>query len=161
MESDSAGIPETVGFQRTLAVPAAAADARHSRAPPFVEPSRYARHRPGSRLLCQLVELHYPTFSEMRAMAGGSLPDCIEEEFDAYLKCGRWEDDFPRVRCQHCHAEKLVALNCRKRGFCPSCGARLADEVLPVRQSLPQRVGSQRPQGAGARVWRGANLGTR
>jgi hypothetical protein len=26
---------------------------------------------------------------EMRAMAGRSLPDYIEQEFDAYLKCGR------------------------------------------------------------------------
>ena len=46
-----------------------------------------------------------------------------------------------RVRCEHCHAEKLVAFSCKKRGFCPSCGARrmaetaalLADEVLPER----------------------------
>ena len=46
-----------------------------------------------------------------------------------------------RVRCERCHAEKLVAFSCKKRGFCPSCGARrmaetaalLADEVLPER----------------------------
>ena len=45
-----------------------------------------------------------------------------------------------RLRCDHCHAEKLVAFSCKKRGFCPSCGARrmaetaalLADEVLPL-----------------------------
>ncbi|GMV03038.1 MAG: hypothetical protein AMXMBFR8_30490 [Nevskiales bacterium] len=45
------------------------------------------------------------------------------------------------MRCEHCHAEKLVAFSCKKRGFCPSCGARrmvetaalLADEVLPER----------------------------
>ena len=48
---------------------------------------------------------------------------------------------FLRVRCEHCRAEKLVAFSCKKRGFCPSCGARrmaetaalLADEVLPER----------------------------
>ena len=41
--------------------------------------------------------------------------------------------------CGSCHAEKLVAFSCRRRGFCPSCGARrmtesaalLVDEVLP------------------------------
>jgi ribosomal protein S27E len=59
----------------------------------------------------------------MRAMAGRSLPDYIEEEFDAYLKCGRLEEGFLRVRCEGCHAEKLVAFSCKKRGFCPSCGA--------------------------------------
>ena len=45
------------------------------------------------------------------------------------------------MRCEQCHAEKLVAFSCKKRGFCPSCGARrmaetaalLADEVLPER----------------------------
>ena len=122
-------------------MPAAAAHARRPRAPPFVEPQGYARHRPESTLLYQLVEQHYPAFREMRAMAGRSLPDYIEEEFDAYLKCGRLEEGFLRLRCEHCHAEKLVAFSCKKRGFCPSCGARrmaetaalLADEVLPER----------------------------
>jgi len=122
-------------------MPAAAAHARHSRAPPFIEPPGYARHKPERTLLYQLVEQHYPAFREMRTMAGRSLPDYIEEEFDAYLKCGRLEEGFLRVRCDHCHAEKLVAFSCKKRGFCPSCGARrmaetaalLADEVLPER----------------------------
>jgi ribosomal protein S27E len=65
----------------------------------------------------------------------------VQDEFDAYLKCGRLEEGFLRVRCEHCHAEKLVAFSRKKRGFCPSCGARrmaetaapLADEVLPER----------------------------
>lgn len=65
----------------------------------------------------------------------------MQEEFDAYLKCGRLEEGFLRVRCEGCHAEKLVAFSLKKRGFCPSCGGRrmaetaalLADEVLPER----------------------------
>jgi hypothetical protein len=28
------------------------------------------------------------------------------------------------VRCASCHAEHLVAFSCKRRGFCPSCGAR-------------------------------------
>lgn len=44
-----------------------------------------------------------------------------------------------RVRCEDCHDERLVVFSCKKRGFCPSCGARrmaesaalLVDEVLP------------------------------
>jgi hypothetical protein len=51
------------------------------------------------------------------------------------------EEGFLRVRCEQCHAEKLVAFSCKKRGFCPPCGGRrmaetaalLADEVLPER----------------------------
>jgi len=53
----------------------------------------------------------------------------------------------PRVRCERCHAEKLVAFSCKRRGFCPSCGARrmvesaslLVEEVLP-REPLRQWV---------------------
>jgi len=118
-----------------------AACARRRRAPPFTAPSGYARHRPESTLLYQLVEQHYPGFNELRAREGRSLPDYVQEEFDAYLRCGRLEEGFLRVRCEGCHAEKLVAFSCKKRGFCPSCGGRrmaetaalLADEVLPER----------------------------
>jgi ribosomal protein S27E len=75
----------------------------------------------------------------------------VEDEFEAYLKCGLLEHGFLRVKCDACQAEKLVAFSCKRRGFCPSCGARrmaetaalLVDDVLPqqpVRQwvlSLP------------------------
>ena len=118
-----------------------AARVRRPRAPPFIDPPGYVRHRPESTLLYKLVEQHYPAFRDLRAEAGRPLPDYVQEEFDAYLKCGRLEEGFLRVRCEHCHAEKLVAFSCKKRGFCPSCGARrmaetaalLADEVLPER----------------------------
>jgi ribosomal protein S27E len=54
---------------------------------------------------------------------------CVEQEFDDYLKCGRLEHGFLRVRCDSCHAEHLVAFSCKRRGFCPSCGARrMADD---------------------------------
>jgi ribosomal protein S27E len=33
----------------------------------------------------------------------------VQDEFAAYLKCGRLEHGFLRVRCEDCHAEKLVA----------------------------------------------------
>ncbi len=83
-------------------MPAAVADARRPRAPPFVEPPGYARHRPETTTLYQLVDRHDPTFREMRAMAGRSLPDYIEDEFDACLKCGRLEEGSLRVRCASC-----------------------------------------------------------
>ncbi len=54
-------------------------------------------------------------------------------------KCGRLKYGFLRVRCEDCHHERLVAFSCKRRGFCPSCGARrmaesaalLIDEVFP------------------------------
>ena len=29
-----------------------------------------------------------------------------------------------RVKCEDFHSERLVAVSCKRRGFCPSCGAR-------------------------------------
>ena len=132
----------------------AVARARRPPSPAFLDPPGYARHRPERTLLYQLVEQHYPAFRELRAAADRPLPDFVQQEFEAYLKCGRLEEGFLRVRCEQCHAEKLVAFSCKKRGFCPSCGGRrmaetaalLADEVLPDRPlrqwvlSLPQAL---------------------
>ncbi|MFT7266569.1 MAG: hypothetical protein ACI9A2_004664 [Halioglobus sp.] len=65
--------------------------------------------------------------------------DHVYGEFEGYLKCGRLEHGFLRVRCNTCHFERLLAFSCKKRGFCRSCGARrmaetaalLADDVFP------------------------------
>ena len=100
---------------------------------------RYERHRPETTLLYQLVDAHYPAFTDQMAMHGTPLPEYVERELEDYLKCGRLEHGFLRVRCVSCHAEHLVAFSCKRRGFCPSCGARrmaesaalLVDEVLP------------------------------
>ena len=78
---------------------------------------------------------------------GRALPRYVEGEFEAYLKCGLLEHGFLVVKCDSCQAEKLVAYSCKRRGFCPSCGARrmvetaalLIDEVLP-RQPIRQWV---------------------
>jgi hypothetical protein len=100
---------------------------------------RYARHRPETTLLYQLVERHDPAFVAALAERGRQLPGYVQEGFAAYLKCGRLEYGFLRVRCTACHAERLVAFSCKRRGFCPSCAARrmtesaalLVDGVLP------------------------------
>jgi ribosomal protein S27E len=99
----------------------------------------YERHRPEQTLLYQLVEKHYPALVEQLEFQGKSLPAHVHREFEAYLKCGRLKHGFLRVRCDKCHFERLVAFSCKKRGFCPSCGARrmaetaalLSDEVFP------------------------------
>ena len=103
--------------------------------------ARYERHRPERTLLYQLVQEYYPAFKAHLADQGSELPGYVEQEFDDYLRCGRLEHGFLRVRCDSdsCHAERLVAFSCKRRGFCPSCGARrmaesaalLVDEVLP------------------------------
>lgn len=97
---------------------------------------RYQRHRPEQTLLYRIVEEYYPTFAAHLAERDRKLPGYVQREFGDYLKSGRLEHGFLRVRCD---TEHLVAFSCKRRGFCPSCGARrmaesaalLVDEVLP------------------------------
>ena len=107
--------------------------------------ARYARHRPEQTLLYQIVQTHTQAFVAELAARERTLPDYVQREFEDYLACGRLENGFLRVRCNDCHAERLVAFSCKRRGSCPSCGARrmaesaalLVDEIfprLPIRQ---------------------------
>jgi len=105
------------------------------RAPPFIDPPGYARHRPEATPLYARVERHYPELVAAGEAAGRPLPQYVRGS--AYLKCGRHEHGFLRVRCEHCHAEKLVAFSCKRRGFCASCGARrMADSAAPRRRGV-------------------------
>jgi hypothetical protein len=116
----------------------------------------YAPRDPAASVLYQVVRDHYETFrvEAARLRGGEGLLRFVEEEFEAFLRCGWLAGGFARFRCTRCRAERLVAFSCKGRGFCPSCGgrrmteraARLVDHVwpdAPVRQwvlSLPPRV---------------------
>jgi hypothetical protein len=115
-------------------------------------PAHYERHRPEQTVLYRLVQQHAATFFEQAESAvGADLPQFVKDEFDAFLECGILAHGFLRLRCDDCGHDKLVAFSCKRRGFCPSCGARrmaqtaahLVDHVIPhvpVRQwvlSLP------------------------
>src|SRR3954452_21686570 len=92
--------------------------------------------------------------AQVQAETGARLPEFIKDEFDAFLECGILAHGFLRLRCGECGHEKLVAFSCKRRGFCPSCGARrmaqsaahLVDCVIPrvpVRQwvlSFPMQL---------------------
>jgi len=82
-----------------------ASERTRPRAPPFIDPPGYARHRPEATLLYQIIERHYPEFAAAREADGRPLPKYVREEFEAYLKCGRLKHGFLRVRCEDCHAE--------------------------------------------------------
>ena len=108
----------------------------------------YAPHRPEEAGLYYLVAQHYPAVVAHLAEQGKALPAYVEKEFEAYLKCGRLEHGFLRVRCESCHFERLVAFSCKRRGFCPSCGLRFTRvkalerrELEDVVQRIAERVG--------------------
>lgn len=110
----------------------------------FITDFGYRQHQPEQTLLYQIVSQHYPAFVETMQAQEAPLPPYVQQAFSDYLKCGRLEHGFLRVRCERCHHERLVAFSCKKRGFYPSCGARrmaesaalMADEILPA---LPMR----------------------
>jgi uncharacterized protein (DUF983 family) len=112
----------------------------------------HERHRPEQTTLYRLVQQHAASFiAQAEASTGAGLPRFIRDEFDAFLECGILAHGFLRLRCGECGHDKLLAFSCKRRGFCPSCGARrmsqtaahLVDRVIPhvpVRQwvlSLP------------------------
>ncbi len=101
----------------------------------------YVRHRPERTLLYQLVDEYYPAFKQQLEAQEAYLPAYVDKEFEEYLKYGRLEHGFLRVRCDNCHAEHLVAFNCKRRGFCPSCGARRMAEcaALLVYEVFPEQ----------------------
>jgi hypothetical protein len=66
-----------------------ASERARPRAPPFIDPPGYARHRPEATLLYQVIERHYPELVAAREAAGRPLPKYVQEEFEAYVKCGR------------------------------------------------------------------------
>jgi hypothetical protein len=49
--------------------------------------------------------------TERMACEGRALPDYVRREFDEFLRCGRLEHGFLRVRCEGCYAERLVAFS--------------------------------------------------
>ena len=63
----------------------------------------------------------------------------VERELDGFVGCGVLARGFARVRCGACGHELLVPFSCKRRGICPSCTARraedtaahLVDHVLP------------------------------
>jgi len=103
-------------------------------------PVHYERRRPEETTLYRVVQEHLETFlAEVEAGGVASLPQFVKNEFDAFLECGILAHGLLRVRCAECGHEKLVAFSCKRRGICPSCGARrmaetaawLVDRVIP------------------------------
>lgn len=109
----------------------------------------YERHRPEETSLYRIVQTHYPQFLAQLDAEGDSLPAFVQQEFDDYLKCGLLEHGFLRVKCDGCQHEHLVAFSCKRRGFCPSCGARrMVDTWGAARWLLTNRSKEQDPSHA-------------
>ena len=76
----------------------------------------------------QLVRQHYPAFRELRSEVGRPLPSYVQEEFEAYLKCGRLEEggDLNEAEAQNILRGQEWALRSRTRVL----SDMLSDEYL-------------------------------
>src|SRR5262249_48230369 len=50
--------------------------------------------------------------------------EAVVDTFEQYLGCGDLARGFLRCHCEGCGHDVLVAFSCKRRGCCPSCGAR-------------------------------------
>ena len=108
---------------------------------------QYARHKPEETLLFQAVQEHLSSFLCEAAASGRGMPRYVVQAFEAYLCCGILAHGFSRAYCADCRRSLLVAFSCKKRGPCPSCGARkMASEAAFVADHVW-------PAEAGARQW--------
>jgi len=109
-------------------------------------PNSYAvhvRHRPETTLLYQIIQEHWPEFQAELASHGRYLPAYVTKEFEAYLKCGRLEHGFLRVRCESCHGERLVALVCNSNYtfLCTYCDVRVG--VIQITPDVIDSIGHE------------------
>ena len=93
----------------------------------------YRQRSPKETIFHQVIEENFPKFLSKLEEQGdevvrAKLPDHVEAEFDAYLKCGILENGFVKMSCEDCKATLLVPLSCTKRGFCPSCIGKRMNE---------------------------------
>jgi hypothetical protein len=102
--------------------------------------TEYRPRRPEQTALHRVVREQLETFLEhVHRDRAVPLPKYVEQELRNYLKCGIYAHGFSVLRCGSCHEHLLVALSCKGRTVCPSCGARrmcnqaatLVDRVLP------------------------------
>ena len=95
----------------------------------------YTRRRPEDTALYQCVAEHWPEFRERMEEQGG-LPKFVEEEFAAYLTCGRLEAGCLELQCRSCGHSLLVALSCKRRGFCARLSGLLMEPVVGAKPTL-------------------------
>ncbi len=94
---------------------------------------RRCRHSTTGRCRAQrlqrAVRHHRAAFATAVARRGRQLPRLVERELDGYVDCGVLARGFARVRCGGCGHQVLVPFSCKRRGICPSCTARRAEDT--------------------------------
>ena len=95
---------------------------------------------PQATVLHRIVREHLETFLGRRAEEGEAMPRFVVDELRGYVRCGVLAHGAVRFRCESCGHDRLAALSCKGRGFCPRCLARRMTEMARhwVRAVLPR-----------------------
>lgn len=94
-------------------------------------PQTYRPRRPEKTDLFQAVvqniDLFYEVYDERFLAQHGPLRRRATQAFEAFLRCGRLQGGFARVKCESCGDEYHVAFSCQRRGICSSCQQKRAE----------------------------------
>jgi hypothetical protein len=90
----------------------------------------YRRRTPETSVLYQIVhhsrdDLQFQ-WEERFQHQYGCLRDEVVKTYDEFLNCGILAHGAARVYCDGCRHSLLIAFSCKRRGVCPSCGAKRA-----------------------------------
>ena len=108
----------------------------------------YRRRTPEASVLYQIVYHSRDDLSVQWESRFQHQYGCVRDEvvktFDEYLNCGILAHGAARVHCDGCKHSLLIAFSCKRRGVCPSCGAKRAVKFAEhlhseVIQDVPHR----------------------
>jgi hypothetical protein len=104
---------------------------------PLAPPVLYRPRNARATALSQLLEAYYEDvkslWEERFEKKYGFWRGFVDQVVARYLDCGIAEA--ARVKCTRCPNEFFVAFSCKRRGLCPSCGAKRAAIFSELLQS--------------------------
>ena len=120
--------------------------------PAALPTARYTRHRPEATLLYELIGQHYPPFLAALEQDGRTLPTFVQQEFAAYLKCGRLEHGFRESlrRCEDSHLAVLLATCCPRIATLPAPVIRPEGKRRPAARAALRQISTSELSGLGA-----------
>ena len=92
---------------------------------------------PSGSALHAVLRDHLATFLAERERADAPLPRFVTDELRGALDCGVLAKGCAHFRCERCGLDRVVALSCKGRGFCPRCSGRQMNETA---RHLVERV---------------------
>ena len=78
----------------------------------------------------QVVKEYLPELCEQAEQGSYSLPDFVEGELQAMLRCGDPAHGFTHLKCSRCGHDRFLPFSCKTRNLCSSCSGRRMNETV-------------------------------